>query len=80
MRWVHVVLVAPDGWGVDVTAQSELDTYARVTLRRVQRAIEERGGVATVAQLERMRESYAQLNRDTRRVCARRRKEISDGH
>lgn len=59
-----------------MTRQSDLDVYARVTLDRVQRAIEAQGGLATTLQMERMRECYTQLHRDTRLVCARRRKEI----
>lgn len=63
-----------------MTRQADLDAYARVTLARIERGIERRGGIATVTQMERMAECYALLNRDTERVCARRRKEISDGH
>jgi hypothetical protein len=56
--------------------QQDLDAYARVLLDRVQRAVEANGGIATVTQMERMRECYTQLHRDTKRLCAQRRKAI----
>lgn len=52
------------------------DEYARGLLVRVQRQIEAQGGMATRYQMERMRECYAHLHHDTKRVCAQRRKEL----
>jgi hypothetical protein len=59
-----------------MTTRAELDTYARVTIIRVNRAIEDRDGIATRGQMERLRECYTQLHRDTKSVCARRRRDI----